>query len=169
MNPAATHNRLAELRLIAFDVDGVFTDGRFYLSDDGIESKAFNTQDGFGVRRLIDAGFEVAVISGRASAATARRMTELGIRHVILGAGDKVSAFDELTAGLGIDAAECAYAGDDIPDLPLLEKVGYSIAVANAVERVRDFCDYTTMAAGGYGAVREICDLVLAARPETER
>lgn len=169
MNPAATHNRLAELRLIAFDVDGVFTDGRFYLSDDGIETKAFNTQDGFGVRRLIDAGFEVAVISGRQSAATAQRMAELGIRHVILGAGDKVSAFDALTASLGIDAAECAYAGDDIPDLPLLEKVGYSIAVANAVELVRDFCDYTTMAAGGYGAVREICDLVLAARPEAER
>jgi 3-deoxy-D-manno-octulosonate 8-phosphate phosphatase (KDO 8-P phosphatase) len=169
VNPAATHNRLAELRLIAFDVDGVFTDGRFYLSDDGIESKAFNTQDGFGIRRLLDAGFEVAVISGRRSPATAKRMAELGVRHVILGTGDKVSAFDELTVNLGIAAAECGYAGDDIPDLPLLEKVGYSIAVANAVEVVRDVCDYTTMAAGGYGAVREICDLVLAARPEARR
>ena len=143
MNSAATHNRLAELRLVAFDVDGVFTDGRFYLSDDGVESKAFNTQDGFGIRRLISAGFEVAVISGRRSA-----------------------AFDELIAHLGIDATECAYAGDDVPDLPLLDKVGYSIAVANAVEVVRDLCDYTTMAPGGHGAVREICDLVLAARPE---
>lgn len=169
MNPAATHNRLAELRLVAFDVDGVFTDGRFYLSDDGIESKAFNTQDGFGIRRLIDAGFEVAVISGRRSEAAAQRMAELGVRHVILGTGDKVAAFDELVAGLGIDAADCAYAGDDIPDLPLLGTVGYSIAVANAVEEVRDFCDYTTMAAGGQGAVREICDLVLAARPEADR
>ena len=165
MNPAATHNRLAELRLVAFDVDGVFTDGRFYLSDDGVESKAFNTQDGFGIRRLIDAGFEVAVISGRRSAAALKRMAELGVRHVILGAGDKVAAFDELITGLGIDATECAYAGDDVPDLALLGKVGYSIAVANAVEEVRDFCDYTTMAAGGHGAVREICDLVLAARP----
>ena len=166
MNSAATHNRLAELRLVAFDVDGVFTDGRFYLSDDGIETKAFNTQDGFGVRRLIDAGFEVAVISGRRSDATAKRMAELGIKHVFLGTGDKVAAFDELIAKLGIDASQCAYAGDDIPDLLLLEKVGYSIAVANAVEVVRDFCDYTTMAPGGHGAVREICDLVLAARPE---
>ncbi len=166
MNPGATHNRLAELRLVAFDVDGVFTDGRFLLSDDGVESKAFNTQDGFGIRRLIEAGFEVAVISGRRSAATAKRMAELGVPHVILGSADKVAAFDELIAGLGIDATECAYAGDDVPDLPLLEKVGYSIAVANAVEVVRDFCDYTTMAAGGCGAVREICDLVLAARPE---
>ena len=166
MNSAATHNRLAELRLVAFDVDGVFTDGRFYLSDDGVESKAFNTQDGFGIRRLIDAGFEVAVISGRRSAATAKRMAELGVPHVILGSADKVAAFDELTARLGIDATECAYAGDDVPDLPLLDKVGYAIAVANAVEVVRDFCDYTTMAPGGHGAVREICDLVLAARPE---
>jgi 3-deoxy-D-manno-octulosonate 8-phosphate phosphatase (KDO 8-P phosphatase) len=169
VNPAATHNRLAELRLVAFDVDGVFTDGRFYLTDEGVESKAFNTQDGFGIRRLIDAGLEVAVISGRRSAATAKRMAELGVEHVVLGTGDKVAAFDELTARLGIDATECAYAGDDIPDLALLGRVGYSIAVANAVEEVRDFCDYTTMAAGGHGAVREICDLVLAARPEAAR
>ena len=169
MNSAATHNRLAELRLVAFDIDGVFTDGRFYLSDDGIESKAFNTQDGFGIRRLIDAGFEVAVISGRRSAATAKRMDELGVGNVILGTSDKSAAFDELLSGLGLDASECAYVGDDIPDLSLLEKVGYSIAVANAVEEVRDFCDYTTKAAGGYGAVREVCDLVLAARPETTR
>ena len=169
MNPAATHNRLAELRLVAFDVDGVFTDGRFCLSDDGVESKAFNTQDGFGIRRLLDAGFEVAVISGRRSAATAKRMAELGVGHVVLGSGDKVAAFDELIASLGIDATECAYAGDDIPDLALLGKVGYSIAVANAVEEVRDFCDYTTMAPGGHGAVREICDLVLAARPGAAR
>lgn len=169
MNSAATHNRLAELRLVAFDVDGVFTDGRFCLSDDGVESKAFNTQDGFGIRRLLDAGFEVAVISGRRSAATAKRMAELGVGHVVLGSGDKVAAFDELIASLGIDATECAYAGDDIPDLALLGKVGYSIAVANAVEEVRDFCDYTTMAPGGHGAVREICDLVLAARPGAAR
>ena len=167
MNSAATHNKLAELRLVAFDVDGVFTDGRFYLSDDGVESKAFNTQDGFGVRRLIDAGFEVAVISGRKSPAVAKRMAELGVKHVVLGTGDKVAAFDELLGRLGIDASECAYAGDDIPDLELLGKVGYPIAVANAVEEVRDFCDYTTMASGGFGAVREVCDLVLAARPET--
>ena len=169
MNPAATHNRLAELRLVAFDVDGVFTDGRFYLSDDGDDSKALNTQDGFGIRRLVDAGFEVAVISGRRSAAAAKRMAELGVQHVFLGTADKVAAFDKLIASLEIDVMECAYAGDDIPDLALLGKVGYSIAVANAVEEVRDFCDYTTMAPGGHGAVREICDLVLAARPGAAR
>lgn len=168
MNPAATHNRLAELRLVAFDVDGVFTDGRFYLSDDGIESKAFNTQDGFGIRQLLDAGIEVAVISGRRSGAVEKRMAELGIKHVFVGTRDKIAAFDQLIANLGLNDAECAYVGDDIPDLALLERVGYSIAVANAVAQIRDCCDYTTFASGGQGAVREVCELVLAARPEPD-
>ena len=168
MSSAATHNRLIELKLIAFDIDGVFTDGRFYLSDDGIESKAFHTQDGFGIRRLLDAGIEVAVISGRRSGAVEIRMTELGVRHVLLGTRDKVAAFRALADDLAVDAEECAYVGDDIPDLDLMAEVGYSIAVANAVQEVRDYCDYTTRARGGFGAVREICDLVLAARAEAE-
>ena len=153
------------LKLIAFDVDGVFTDGRILLSDDGVESKAFCTQDGFGIRQLLKAGFEVAVISGRKSEAAARRMAELGIRHVILECADKAAAFDRIARELGISAAEAAYVGDDIPDLPLLAKVGYPVAVANAVSAVREFCDYTTEAAGGNGAVREVCELVLAAAP----
>lgn len=166
MNPAATHNRLAELRLVAFDVDGVFTDGRFYLSDDGVESKTFNTQDGFGIRQLLDAGVEVAIISGRPSGAVEKRMAELGVKHVFVGARDKIAAFGDLIANLGLSDTECAYVGDDIPDLALLERVGYSIAVANAVPQIRDCCDYTTLASGGHGAVREVCELVLAARPE---
>jgi 3-deoxy-D-manno-octulosonate 8-phosphate phosphatase (KDO 8-P phosphatase) len=153
------------LKLVAFDVDGVFTDGRFLMSDDGTESKAFCTQDGFGIRQLLKAGIEVAVISGRKSEAAARRMDELGIRHVILQCADKAAAFDRLAGELGIKAADAAYVGDDIPDLPLLAKVGYSVAVANAVSAVREYCDYTTAAAGGYGAVREICELILAAVP----
>lgn len=164
MNSKKTENSLARVRLVAFDVDGVFTDGRFYLSDDGIESKAFYTQDGFGIRQLIQAGIEVAVISGRKSAAVDQRMTELGVAHILQGCKDKVAAFSELTARLGISDSECIYAGDDIPDVPLLEKVGYSVAVANAVDTVRDLCDYTTTANGGFGAVREICDKVLAAQ-----
>ena len=159
---------LAKVRLIAFDVDGVFTDGRFYLSDDGIETKAFSTQDGFGMRQLLNAGIEVAVISGRQSHAVARRMAELGISNVIQGCKDKVMAFDELTAGLDITAAECAYVGDDVPDLPLLEKVGFSIAVANAAPAVRDQCDHTTLAKGGFGAVREVCELILAAQDRSD-
>lgn len=164
MNAAAKRNALSQVRLVAFDVDGVFTDGRFYLSDDGIESKAFCTQDGFGVRQLINAGIEVAIISGRNSGAVERRMAELGVTHVIQGCKDKIAAFDDLSSGLDISAAECAYVGDDVPDLPLLEKVGVSIAVANAVAAVRAACDHTTMASGGCGAVREVCELILAAR-----
>ena len=156
--------KLAGVRLIAFDVDGVFTDGRFYLSDDGKESKAFNTQDGFGIRQLIGAGIAVAVISGRQSAAVEQRMTELGVPHVVQGCGDKVAALDSIAEELDITAHECAYVGDDIPDLPLLSHVGVSIAVANAVEQLRDKCDYTTSASGGFGAVREVCELVLSAQ-----
>ena len=159
---------LSRVRLIAFDVDGVFTDGRFYLSDDGIESKAFNTQDGCGIRQLLNAGIEVAVISGRQSHAVDRRMADLGVSNVFQGCKDKVAAFDELAAKLGITAAECAYVGDDVLDLPLLRKVGFPVAVANAVTAVRDQCKHTTVAKGGFGAVREVCELILAAQNESD-
>jgi len=168
VNSESSANPLGKLRLVAFDIDGVFTDGRFYLSDDGVESKSFCTQDGFGIRQLLRVGIEIAVISGRKSAAVERRMSELGVRHVILACVDKTAAFDTLTEKLGITADEAAFVGDDIPDLPLLSKVGYSFAVANAVSAVRDYCDYTTDARGGNGAVREICDLVLAAQGEEQ-
>jgi len=157
-------SKLADIRLVAFDVDGVFTDGRFYLSDDGIESKAFHTQDGFGIRQLINAGVAVAVISGRKSGAVERRMVELGIQHVVQGCSDKVAALDEITKTLGIAKTECAYVGDDIPDLPLLQHVGVAIAVANAVTDLHQLCDYTTSARGGFGAVREVAEIVLAAK-----
>ncbi len=169
MSKSATDNLLHDIRLVAFDVDGVFTDGRFTLSDDGIESKAFCTQDGFGIRQLLEAGIEVAVISGRQSAAVEQRMSELGVVHVMQGCADKIAAFDELTATLGIADEQCVYVGDDIPDLPLLEKVGYSVAVANAVSTVREQCHHTTLADGGFGAVREVCDLVLGASKESGR
>jgi len=154
------YGKLDAVALIAFDIDGVFTDGRFYLSDDGVESKAFHTQDGYGVRRLIRTGFEVAVISGRKSNAVTLRMEELGVQHVILGAGDKVAAMETLLIKLGLTPAQCAFVGDDLPDLPLLRFAGLSVAVANAVENVKTCCDYVTGASGGFGAVREIADLL---------
>jgi len=166
MSDNKSSNPLANIRLIAFDIDGVFTDGRFYLSDKGVESKSFSTQDGFGIRQLLKAGIEVAVISGRKSGAVAKRMKELDVRHVILGCTDKSAAFDTLAKDLDIGAEEAAFVGDDIPDLPLLSKVGHSFAVANAVSAVREYCNYTTKARGGNGAVREICELLLAAKGE---
>ncbi len=157
---------LGRIRLVAFDVDGVFTDGRFYLSDDGVESKAFHTQDGYGIRRLLGAGIAVAVISGRKSGAVEKRMSELGVPHVVQGCGDKVAALDKIIATLNISATTCAYVGDDIPDLPLLNHVGYAIAVANAVPALHQQCDYSTSASGGSGAVREICELILGAQSQ---
>ena len=152
------------LGLVVFDADGVLTDGRIWLSDDGVESKAFHIQDGFGIRQLLRAGLEVAVISGRRSNAVEKRMSELGVSHVILGCGDKAAAFQSLISNLGIDAANTVCVGDDVPDLPLLRRAGMAIAVANAVDEVKAECALTTTASGGHGAVREICDLILASR-----
>ena len=157
----ATRRRLPEeIRLAAFDVDGVFTDGRFYLSNDNIETKAFSTHDGYGIRRLLDAGIEVAVISGRKSRAVELRMAELGVAHLMQGVADKVAALDSLLVRLQLTPQKCVYTGDDVPDLPLLQHVGFSIAVANAVQEVKDACDYVTRNRGGFGAVREVCDLI---------
>jgi 3-deoxy-D-manno-octulosonate 8-phosphate phosphatase (KDO 8-P phosphatase) len=149
------------IQLVGFDVDGVFTDGRFYLSDDGVETKAFNTQDGFGIRLLLNAGVNVAVISGRQSAAVEKRMQELGVSFVFQGCKDKVAAFDSVVAELGIELDRCVFVGDDIPDLPLLQHAGFSIAVANAAQAVKDECDHVTESSGGAGAVREVCEYVL--------
>lgn len=163
MTTADLASRLARIRLVAFDVDGVFTDGRFYLSDSGAETKAFNTQDGYGIRCLLESGIEVAVISGRRSGAVESRMRELGVTHVFQGSRDKVSVMSELLRSLGLEAAEMAFVGDDVPDLPLLELAGVSFAVRNAVAEVRDACAITTVSRGGFGAVREVCDTVLGA------
>lgn len=154
------------VRLVAFDVDGVFTDGRFYLSDEGVESKSFHTQDGYGIRQLLQAGIEVAIISGRKSNAVALRMAELGVTHVVLGCKDKVAALEDISASLSLTPADCAYVGDDIPDLPLLNHVGTSFAVGNAVPALQEQCDFTTGAHGGNGAVREVCELILAAQSQ---
>ncbi|HEX2139601.1 MAG TPA: HAD-IIIA family hydrolase [Woeseiaceae bacterium] len=151
----------AGVRLAIFDVDGVFTDGRFYLSNDGSESKAFHTQDGHGVKELIRAGIAVAVISARRSRAVDLRMAELGVPHVLQGVPDKLQAFESLLRELQLDPPQCVYTGDDVPDLPLLRKAGFAVAVANAVDEVKAASDYVTRAPGGAGAVREICELIL--------
>jgi 3-deoxy-D-manno-octulosonate 8-phosphate phosphatase (KDO 8-P phosphatase) len=153
-----------DVRLAAFDVDGVFTDGRFYLTDAGVESKAFSTQDGFGIKKLLAANVQVAVISSRRSGAVETRMGELGVSHVVQGAADKAAAFDLLIESLQLTAVQCVYVGDDVPDLPVLQRVGFAIAVANAVDEVKECCDYVTHSPGGFGAVREVCELLLAAR-----
>ncbi len=168
MNKTNLKDRLAKIRLAVFDLDGVFTDGRFYLSDDGKESKAFHTQDGYGIRMLLKAGIQIAIISGRKSAAAERRMIELGIEHTFFACGDKAAIFDVLAADLQISPKESLYVGDDLPDLPLLTKVGVSMAVANAVPAIKMMVDYVTQKPGGFGAVREISELLLDAQTPAE-
>jgi 3-deoxy-D-manno-octulosonate 8-phosphate phosphatase (KDO 8-P phosphatase) len=158
----------SDIRLVGFDVDGVFTDGRLLLGDDGAEYKSFHVRDGHGVRRLLQAGIAVAVISGRRSSAVSRRMQELGVTHVFQGVSDKVAVLDGLLAELGLTATQAAFVGDDEPDLEVMARAGLAIAVADAHPTVRTAADWTTRAPGGHGAVREVCDLLVAARQQAE-
>lgn len=156
--------RARAVRLAIFDVDGVMTDGTLYIGAEGEAFKAFNILDGHGVKMLQAAGVATAIISGRSSPAVLRRAAELAIPHVVQGASDKVAAFDRLRASLGLGEEACAFVGDDLPDLPVMERCGLAVAVANAVESVKAAAHYTTRAPGGRGAVREFCELVLRAR-----
>ena len=156
--------RARAVRLAIFDVDGVLTDGTLYIGAQGEAFKAFNILDGHGVRMLQAAGIDTAILSGRDSEAVVRRAGELGIGHVVQGAGDKLAAFERLLAGSGFNAEACAFVGDDLPDLPVLQVCGFAVAVANAVDEVKAACHYVTRAAGGRGAVREFCELVLRAQ-----
>ena len=156
--------RARAVRLAVFDVDGVMTDGTLYMGSEGEAFKAFNILDGHGVKMLQSAGVATAILSGRSSEAVTRRAAELGIRHVVQGAEDKVAAFEEMRARLGMEASACAFVGDDLPDLPVMRLCGFAVAVANASEPVKSAAHYVTRAHGGRGAVREFCDLVLRAR-----
>ena len=156
--------RARTVRLAIFDVDGVFTDGTLYIGTSGEAFKAFNILDGHGVKMLQSAGVAAAILSGRSSEAVAWRARELGIEHVLQGIGDKVEAFERLAASLGVDAASCAFVGDDLPDLEVMRRCGLAVAVANAVDEVKGAAHYVTSASGGKGAVREFCELVLHAR-----
>lgn len=161
--PGARRSCPADIKLVGFDVDGVFTDGRFYLGDNGVETKAFHTQDGFGIRQLLTTNIQVAVISGRHSLAVEKRMKELGVRFIFQDCKDKIGALESVAQQINVTLTRCAYVGDDIPDLPLLRRTGFSVAVANAVPAVKSECDFITTASGGAGAVREVCEHVLAA------
>ena len=154
-------NLFKNIKLIAFDVDGVFTDGRIYINNAGIESKAFHTQDGQGIRQILETGIKVAVISGRKSQAVSMRMKELSIEDVYLGCKNKEATFQALLKKYSIRAMESAFVGDDIPDVKILKVVGLPIAVANARSEVKKIAKYITKNTGGSGAIREITDLLL--------
>ena len=163
---ARLRERAREVRLAILDVDGVLTDGSLWFGPEGEAMKRFNILDGHGLKMLQEAGVAVAILSGRKSAAVAARAKELGIAHVVQGAADKLAEFAKLRARAGVDESACAFVGDDLPDLAVMERCGLAVAVANAVEAVKARAHYVTRAHGGHGAVREFCDLLLAARRE---
>ena len=151
------------LKAAIFDVDGVLTDGRIYIGEQGETVKAFSTLDGHGLKLLALAGIEPVVITGRDSAAVRRRVADLGLRHAVYGAHDKLAAANALLATLGLGWADVAAMGDDWPDLPLLGRAAFACAPANAHIEVKAVAHHVTAARGGHGAARELCDLLLMA------
>ncbi|KXJ43473.1 MAG: HAD family hydrolase [Alcanivorax sp. Nap_24] len=149
---------------MAFDVDGVLTDGRLYYGPDGEALKVFNTLDGHGLKKLAASGVTLALITGRDTPMVARRAAELGIQHVIQGREDKGVALADLAASLGVTARETGYAGDDEPDVPALQWAQIAFAPASGHDCARAAADHVTRARGGEGAVREICDALLEHR-----
>ena len=158
------YNKARRVRLAAFDVDGVLTDGTLYLTDGGEEIKAFNSQDGHGLKMLRESGVELAIITGRSSRSVQLRAKNLGIELLYQGVEDKARAFAELLAARGLDAAATAYMGDDVIDLPVLTRCGLALAVPEAPLLVRQHAHYVTRAGGGRGAVREACELIMPAQ-----
>jgi 3-deoxy-D-manno-octulosonate 8-phosphate phosphatase (KDO 8-P phosphatase) len=156
-----TERRIARLKLILMDCDGVLTDGRITLLSDGDEQKSFHTRDGHGLVLLHRAGLKSGIISGRTSNAVERRARDLGISYVRQGALDKISVFNELISATSVEESEVAFIGDDVTDVPLMRRVGFAVAVADAAEETRLAAHYTTTLPGGFGAVREACELIL--------
>lgn len=154
--------RLSQVKLLVLDVDGVLTDGGLYYSDSGEELKKFNVKDGMGIKLLLQAGIQVGIITASASTATLHRARKLGIPHVFLGVEDKLTTLQELCQQLQLNLSEVAYVGDDINDLPIMEVVGCPLTVADAMSSNQKQAIYVTQQAGGRGAVREICERLLA-------
>jgi 3-deoxy-D-manno-octulosonate 8-phosphate phosphatase (KDO 8-P phosphatase) len=156
--------RARRVRLLVLDVDGVLTDGRLHITADGEQTKVFHVRDGSGLVALQRAGVAIAIISGRESGAVRYRAAELGIGHVRQGIRDKGAALDALLLELGVgnDALGCV--GDDTPDVPMLQRAAFAVAVADAHPTARAVAHWVTPSPGGHGAVRDVCDLLLAAR-----
>ncbi|PIV89225.1 MAG: phenylphosphate carboxylase subunit delta [Hydrogenophilales bacterium CG17_big_fil_post_rev_8_21_14_2_50_63_12] len=156
--------RARAVRMIAFDVDGVLTDGSLIYGDDGQEYKAFNSRDGHGIKMLRASGVETAIITGRSSQVVLLRARNLGIAHLFQGADDKLGAFEKLLASMNLAPEQIAYMGDDLVDLPVLRRCGLAISVPDAPDAVKARCHYVTHTGAGRGAAREACELILRAQ-----
>ncbi len=153
-----------QLKLLILDVDGVLTDGRLFFDKNGDEYKCFHARDGHGIKLLQQTGVKIAVISGRKSQSVALRMKNLGIEHVYQGHENKIAAFNEIIQSVGVKPEQAAHMGDDLLDLPIMVRVGLSIAVNDANQSVKDYADWCTQTPGGLGAVREVCDFIMQAQ-----
>lgn len=160
--------RARAVRLLVLDVDGVLTDGHLYYADDGVELKAFNIQDGLGLRMLSVSGIIIAIISGRRSKALELRAENLGVKHVFQGVSDKLLVFEQLLTSLSLNAGAAAAIGDDLPDLPVLRRCELAACVPEAPALLRDHVHYVTQRGGGRGAVREVCELIMTAQGTLE-
>jgi len=153
--------QMQNVRLLLQDVDGVMTDGGIAFDNNGVESKRFHVRDGHGLKLLQRAGIEVGIITGRKSDIVLTRAAELGIARVYQGVKNKLEPYEQILQDTGFTDAQIVYVGDDLVDLPVLRRVGFAVAVADAVAELRPWVDYVTSAGGGNGAVREVCDLIL--------
>lgn len=156
--------RIKPLRLVTFDVDGVLTDGGLYLSDSGEEFKRFNSLDGHGLKMLRQSGVELAIITGRTSKCVELRAKNLGITRLYQGIEDKLAAMQSLLADLKLAPEQAAFMGDDVVDLPVMRRVGLALSVPDAPQIVRSHAHYVSQRDAGHGAVREVCELILAAQ-----
>lgn len=152
--------RLAQVQLLALDVDGVLTDGGVYYTETGEELKKFNVKDGLGIQRVMGCGVQVALLSAGSSLATLHRAKRLGIKHIELRVSDKLAALERLCKKLAIPLDRVAYMGDDLVDIPAMQSAGLPITVADAMPENQAVAVYITQRSGGQGAVREICDLI---------
>ena len=161
---------LSKVRLLALDVDGTLTDGGLYYTDSGEEMKKFNVKDGQGMKLLMQSGVEVAIVSASTAHSTLHRAKKLGISQVHIGIEDKLTVIQSLCDHLGIDRTQVAYVGDDLNDLPVMQAIGCPMTVADGMPQNKDCALYITQRAGGDGAVREICDLIILSQAsETEK
>jgi 3-deoxy-D-manno-octulosonate 8-phosphate phosphatase (KDO 8-P phosphatase) len=161
---SSIQHRASRIKLLLMDCDGVLTDGRLWLTDDGDEQKSFNTKDGLGLHLLHRAGLKSGIISGRKSSGVERRARELAIEFVTQGDPDKIGAFEDVMRLARVDESEVAFIGDDLTDIPLMQRCELAVAVADAVEEARSVAHYVTRAEGGRGAVREVIELILKAQ-----
>jgi len=161
--------RAAAIRLLVFDVDGVLTDGGLFIDTEGREHKVFNSRDGHGMKMLQQCGVSIAIITGRSSPAVAHRMAGLGIEHVYQGQHEKLPAFEQLLDKLGLSAAQAAYVGDDVVDLPIMCRVGLAVAVQDAHALVKKHAHWLTAQPGGRGAARDVCELIMEAQGHLEQ